>query len=60
MIDNAVDVVVIGGGPSGISVLVAAQRGRSVVLLEKEEFPRFQIGEFLLPYMAGLLEQLGI
>jgi FADH2-dependent halogenase len=30
------------------------------MLLEKEEFPRFHIGESLLPYMAGLLEQLGI
>lgn len=47
--ENA-DVVVIGGGPGGstLAALVALQ-GHRVVLLEKEEFPRYQIGESLLP-----------
>jgi FAD-dependent halogenase len=47
--ENA-DVVVIGGGPGGstLAALVALQ-GHRVVLLEKEKFPRYQIGESLLP-----------
>jgi geranylgeranyl reductase family protein len=54
------DVVVIGGGPSGSSVATRlAQRGRRVLLLEKERFPRFHIGESLLPCSMPLLEQLG-
>jgi FAD-dependent halogenase len=45
-----VDVVVIGGGPGGstLATLVAMQ-GHRVVILEKEKFPRWQIGESLLP-----------
>ena len=48
-IDDA-DVVVVGGGPGGstLATLVAMQ-GHKVVLLEKEKFPRWQIGESLLP-----------
>lgn len=44
------DVVVVGGGPAGstLAALVALQ-GHRVVLLEKERFPRYQIGESLLP-----------
>jgi FAD-dependent halogenase len=53
MSSNAVheaDVVVVGGGPGGstLATLVAMQ-GHRVVLLEKEKFPRFQIGESLVP-----------
>jgi flavin-dependent dehydrogenase len=55
------DVIVIGGGPSGSTVSARlAQRGRSVLLLEKEHFPRFHIGESLLPCSMPLLEQLGV
>jgi halogenation protein CepH len=45
-----VDVVVVGGGPGGstLATLVAMQ-GHRVVVLEKEKFPRWQIGESLLP-----------
>jgi len=45
-----VDVVVVGGGPGGstLATLVAMQ-GRRVIILEKENFPRYQIGESLLP-----------
>lgn len=44
------DVVVVGGGPGGSTLAtVVAMRGHRVVLLEKEKFPRWQIGESLLP-----------
>ncbi|WP_330357969.1 tryptophan 7-halogenase (plasmid) [Streptomyces chartreusis] len=44
------DVAVVGGGPAGstLAALVAKQ-GHRVVVLEKENFPRYQIGESLLP-----------
>jgi FADH2-dependent halogenase len=55
------DVVVIGGGPSGaITAAALAQKNHSVLVLEKENFPRFHIGESLLPYNAGLLGKLGL
>jgi geranylgeranyl reductase family protein len=55
------DVIVIGGGPSGSTVATRlAQRGRRVLLLEKEHFPRFHIGESLLPCSVPLFEQLGV
>jgi len=55
------DVIVVGGGPSGSTVAARlAQRGRRVVLLEKEQFPRFHIGESLLPCAMPLFEQLGV
>ena len=54
------DAIVIGGGPSGSTVAARlAQRGRRVLLLEKEHFPRFHIGESLLPCSMPLLEELG-
>jgi halogenation protein CepH len=44
------DVVVVGGGPGGSTLAtLVAMRGHQVVLLEKERFPRWQIGESLLP-----------
>jgi len=47
---DSFDVIVVGGGPSGstVSTLVAKQ-GHRVLLLERERFPRHQIGESLLP-----------
>ena len=52
------DVVVTGAGPSG-SVVAALlnQRGHRVLVLEREHFPRFSIGESLLPQCMTFLEQ---
>ena len=53
------DVVVIGGGPAGSTVsTVLAQQGVSVELFERERFPRFHIGESLIPETYWVLERL--
>jgi FAD-dependent halogenase len=59
--NESFDVVVIGGGPAGstLSTLVAMQ-GRSVLQIEREQFPRHQIGESLLPPTIGLCHRMGL
>lgn len=55
------DVLVIGGGPAGSTVAaLLAQKGRNVVLLDKDRHPRFHIGESLLPANLPLFERLGV
>src|SRR5260370_14205051 len=54
------DFAVAGGGPAGSSAAISlAQRGHSVVLFERETFPRFHIGESLLATTNDALEALG-
>jgi halogenation protein CepH len=56
------DVIVVGGGPSGSAAAsLVAKQGHRVLLLEKEFFPRYQIGESLLPStVRGVCGLLGV
>ncbi len=55
------DVAVVGGGPGGSSAATAlARRGRRVLLLERDRFPRFHIGESQLPWSNEVFAALGV
>ena len=55
------DAVVIGGGPAGsTAAAVLAMKGRRVAVLEKQRFPRYSVGESLLPYCYFPLERIGM
>ncbi|MBP6782232.1 MAG: tryptophan 7-halogenase [Verrucomicrobiales bacterium] len=55
------DVIIIGGGPAGSSAAaVLADHGHRVLILEREKFPRYHIGESLIPFTFQPLERIGM
>lgn len=55
------DVIILGGGPGGSTLASSlAKRGRRALVLEREKFPRFHIGESLLPCSRAVFTALGL
>lgn len=58
---SSYDVLIIGGGPAGTSTAaILAEHGHRVLVLEREKFPRYHVGESLIPFTYGSLERLGM
>ena len=61
VLDRQYDVIVIGGGPAGATVgALTAQYGHRVLILERAAFPRFHVGESLIPETYWTLKRLGL
>jgi flavin-dependent dehydrogenase len=59
--DSLYDVAIIGGGPAGsTAATLLAKASRRVIVLEREKFPRFHIGESLLPFSTQAFDRLGV
>ena len=55
------EVIVIGGGPAGATAAaLLAGHGRRVTLIERDDFPRYHVGESLLPFCYHTLDRLGM
>src|SRR3954462_14674278 len=54
-------ILIVGAGPAGsVAAALLRQQGRQVLVIEREQFPRFSIGESLLPQSMEYLEQAGM
>src|SRR5262245_51372426 len=61
MKSNTYDVIVMGGGPAGSSIAsILSREGRSVVVFEKEQFPRHHIGESLMTDTFWTFQRMGL
>lgn len=55
------DAIVVGAGPAGSSTAaILAEKGHDVMVVEKERFPRYHVGESLMPFCYFPLERLGL
>lgn len=55
------DVAIVGGGPGGAALAVfLARNGHRCVIFEQAKFPRYHIGESLIPHTFGIFERLGL
>src|ERR1700676_2938212 len=55
------DVAIVGGGPAGsTAATLLSKAGRRAIVLEREKFPRFHIGESLLPFSTQAFDRLGV
>src|SRR6266480_1351217 len=60
-VDTNQDVLIIGAGPAGSAAsALLAEMGHRVLVLEREKFPRYHIGESLLPFTFHPLQRLGL
>ena len=58
---SACDAIIIGAGPAGsTAAALLAEKGRRVLVIEKEKFPRYHIGESLMPFCWFTLDRLGV
>jgi flavin-dependent dehydrogenase len=58
---ESTEILIIGAGPAGsVAAALLRQQGRDVLVIEREQFPRFSIGESLLPQSMEYLEQAGM
>ena len=59
--ENNFDALIIGGGPAGTaSAAILAEHGHRVLVLEREKFPRYHIGESMIPFTYQPMERLGL
>jgi len=58
---DTTEILIVGAGPAGsVAAALLRQQGRRVLVIEREQFPRFSIGESLLPQSMEYLEQAGM